>query len=665
VIVGGSIFGERMRAVVVAVVLCLLTVACGQEEGGRTSEAGEASMAEKAGRAENAVPLAPGYGPLGFEAPAPGTYDLPPLGEAADGQLLASDGSSTTLHEVLGGKVAILSLMYASCSDVNGCPLATAVLHQIASRMEEDAGLADGLRLLSLSFDPARDTPDVMGKHASHHAAHGVDWQFLTTASNAELRPILADYGQSLVPEFAEDGSDLGSISHILRVFLIDSDRRIRNIYSVSYLHADTLVADVKTLLMKPAESETAGDSKSASPDSRRPGDFKDGYERADYASRSLGLAARRGEPVDLMGHASSGQLGLPEMSIPLDNPLTREKVALGRKLFYDRRLSLNNTLSCAMCHVPEQGFTNNELAMAVGIEGRTVRRNSPTILNAGHSSLLFHDGRENRLENQVWGPLLARNEMGNPSVGAVIERIRGIGEYESLFGIAFPGRGLAIETIGMALASYERTLVSGDSSFDRWYFAKDETALGDEAIRGFRLFSGKAGCVGCHLVGPDFALFADGELHNTGVGYKASMIDEPGARPVQLAPGEFVSIDSDVISQVSEAAPDDLGLYEITQDPIDRWKYKTPTLRNVALTAPYMHNGSLATLREVVEFYDRGGVPNELLDRRIRRLDLSDEEIGQLVAYLESLTGSDVDRLVADAFAVQVGDVGELVRLE
>jgi len=164
-----------MRAVVVAVVLCLLTVACGQEEGGRTSEAGEASMAEKAGRAENAVPLAPGYGPLGFEAPAPGTYDLPPLGEAADGQLLASDGSSTTLHEVLGGKVAILSLMYASCSDVNGCPLATAVLHQIASRMEEDAGLADGLRLLSLSFDPARDTPDVMGEHASHHAAHGVD----------------------------------------------------------------------------------------------------------------------------------------------------------------------------------------------------------------------------------------------------------------------------------------------------------------------------------------------------------------------------------------------------------------------------------------------------------------------------------------------------------
>jgi cytochrome c peroxidase len=649
-------FTEWTRATVVAVALCLLAVACGQEEGG------PASGADKA---DDGVPLAPGYGPLGFEAPEPGTYDLPPLGDAADGRLLASDGSSTTLHEVLGGKVAILSLMYASCSDVNGCPLATAVLHQIASRMEKDEGLADGLRLLSLSFDPARDTPDVMGKYASHHVAHGVDWQFLTTASDAELVPILADYGQSLVPEFAEDGSDLGSISHILRVFLIDSDRRIRNIYSVSYLHADTLVADVKTLLMKPAESDVADHSQGAPPDSRGPGDFKEGYEHADYASRSLGLATRRGEPVDLIGRASSAQLGLPEMSIPSDNPLTREKVALGRKLFYDRRLSLNNTLSCAMCHVPEQGFANNELAMAVGIEGRTVRRNSPTILNAGYSRLLFHDGRENRLENQVWGPLLARNEMGNPSVGAVIERIREIGEYESLFEVAFPGRGLAIETIGMALASYERTLVSGDSSFDRWKYAEDETALGDEAIRGFRLFSGKAGCVGCHQVGPDFALFTDGDLHNTGIGYKASMIDDQGARSVQLAPGEYVSVESDLIAQVSETAPDDLGLYEITQDPIDRWKYKTPSLRNVALTAPYMHNGSLATLREVVEFYDRGGVPNDLLDRRIRRLDLSEEEMGQLVAYLESLTGGDVGRLVADGFAAQVGDLGESVRPE
>ncbi len=647
---------RRPCAISVAIALCFLIAACAEDEDWRGAEQ-EARGDRGTELVADEAPLAPGYGPLGFEAPRPGTYALPPLGEAGDGHVLASDGSPTTLHAVLGGKVAILSLMYANCSDVNGCPLATAVLHQIASRMEKDTGLAGGLRLLSLSFDPVRDTPAVMAGYASHHVGHGVDWQFLTTSSEAELNPILADYGQSLVPEFAEDGSDLGSISHILRVFLIDSDRRIRNIYSVSYLHADTLIADAKTLLMEQSKSPAADELRAASPESHRPGDFKGGYERVDYASRSLGLRGRRGKSADLLGRARSGQLGLPKLSVPPDNPLTREKVALGRRLFYDRRLSSNNTLSCAMCHVPEQGFANNELAMAVGIEGRTVRRNAPTILNVGFSSLFFHDGRENRLENQIWGPLLARNEMGNASIGAVIERIRGIGEYASLFEAAFPERGLAIETIGMALASYERTLESGNSAFDRWYYAKDEAALGDEAVEGFRLFVGRAGCSGCHLVGADSALFEDGQLHNTGIGFAVSMLDDQSERPIQLAPGEYVSVDSDLIAQVSESIPDDLGRYEITQNPDDRWKYKTPSLRNVALTSPYMHNGSLATLREVVEFYNRGGVPNELLDQRIRRLDLSDEEMRRIVAFLESLSGGDVEALIADAFSAQVGD--------
>ena len=204
------------------------------------------------------IPLAPGYGPLGFKAPEPGTYELPPLNDAADGQLLASDGTATALHDLLGDKVVILSLMYASCSDVNGCPLATAVLHQVAKQMEVDEELAKGLRLLSLSFDPARDTPEVMRRYAGHHIGHGVDWQFLTTASKSELTPVLDAYGQSLVPEFDQDGNELGNISHILRVFLIDSSRRIRNIYSVSYLHAELLVADVKTLLRESSRRDMA-----------------------------------------------------------------------------------------------------------------------------------------------------------------------------------------------------------------------------------------------------------------------------------------------------------------------------------------------------------------------------------------------------------------------
>jgi cytochrome c peroxidase len=621
----------------------------------------DAELASHSSGEANEIALAPGYGPLAFDAPEPGSYALPPLGDAADGNLLGSDGSPVALHELIGDKVAILSLMYSSCSDVNGCPLAMAVLHQIASRMEKDPDLADGLRLLSLSFDPARDTPEVMAEHASHHAAHGVDWRFLTTASQSELRPILDAYGQSLILGFDDEGNELGDISHVLRVFLIDPSRRIRNIYSVSYLHADTLVADVRTLLIEARVDESQARTVSlADPPSptTRPGDPKTGYDRLDYETRSLGLESRRGEPADLMGRATAGQLGLPNLSAPADNPLTPEKVALGRRLFYDRRLSLNSTLSCAMCHVPEQGFASNELATAVGIEGRTVRRNTPTILNVGFSSILFHDGRENRLEHQVWGPLLARNEMGNASIGSVIERVRGIDDYEALFSRAFPQRGLAIETLGMAIASYERTLMAGDSRFDRWYFGKDEHALDDEAKRGFELFSGRAGCIGCHGMTERHALFMDDRLHNTGIGYRASMFDEADDRRVQIAPGEAVSVDADLIAQVSEPVPDDLGLYEITEDPDDRWKYKTPSLRNVALTGPYMHDGSLATLRDVVDYYDRGGVANELLDPRIRPLDLTALEKADLVAFLESLTGGDVERLVSDGHAAPVGDV-------
>lgn len=619
---------------------------------------------EPASSTSDEIRLAPGYGPLGFSAPEPGTYRLPPLEEAADGRILMMDGSPRALHDLLGDKVVLLSLMYASCSDVNGCPLATAVFHQIAGRTEKDPQLAQGLRLLSLSFDPVRDTPEMMRMHAGHHAGHGIDWQFLTTAGRADLQPILDGFGQSLIPEFDENGDEVGEISHILRVYLIDPERRVRNIYSVSYLHADTLVADVKTLLLEAGgDIEASGvseESRAAATDAAErsaragPGDSRRGYERSDFETDSRGLTTRRAGSLDLVARAMAPQLGLPPIVVPGDNPLTKAKVELGRRLFYDRRLSLNGTLSCAMCHVPDHGFSHNELATAVGIEGRTVRRNSPTILNVAYADLLFHDGREDRLEQQIWGPLLARNEMGNPSVGAVLGRIRATGDYDEAFERIFPDRGLAIETLGMAIASYERTLVSGGSAFDRWRFGKDLTALGPDEVAGFRLFTGKAGCVACHSIGADSALFMDDQLHNTGIGYQASMSEVADHQAVQLAPGEFVSVASDMIAQVSEPVPGDLGRYEVSQDPADRWKYKTPSLRNVALTAPYMHDGSLSTLREVVEFYDRGGIPNENLDPRIRPLDLVADEVAQLVAFLESLTGSDIKVLADDGYVAQ-----------
>jgi cytochrome c peroxidase len=539
------------------------------------------------------------------------------------------------------------------------------VLHRLQQRLGETPAMADRVRLVTFSFDPAHDTPEAMRKYGEALRAEASDWRFLTAASQAALQPILAAYDQPVRADYDAQGRPLDTFSHLLRVYLIDSDKRVRNIYSASFLHPDLLAADIRTLLLEGRGAGSPATSSTQADDERRTalagaGDDKAGYEQPQYATRSRSLADRAGEPADLVEQARRPQLGLPSVPVPAANPLTAAKVALGRKLFYDRRLALNGTMSCAMCHIPEQGFTSNELATAVGIEGRTVRRNAPTLLNAAYLARLFHDGREYSLEQQVWGPLLARNEMGNPAVGTVLRRLEELTDYRSPFAVAFGGRGPSMETVGQALASYQRTLVSGDSPFDRWYYGGDGTALGEAAQRGFRLFTGKAGCVACHTIGPEHALFTDNGLHNTGVGFRASMAEEPPSQPVTVAPGVVVEVPTAVISAVSEQGPDDLGLYEVTQNPDDRWKYRTPTLRNVALTAPYMHDGSLPTLDTVVAFYDAGGVANEVLDPLIRPLGLSTGERSDLVAFLQSLTGRALDVLIADAFAAPIGEPGQ-----
>jgi cytochrome c peroxidase len=162
---------------------------------------------------------------------------------------------------------------------------------------------------------------------------------------------------------------------------------------------------------------------------------------------------------------------------------------------------------------------------------------------------------------------------------------------------------------------------------------------------------------VQCHTIGAKSALFTDNQLHNTGLGYQESMRREPATTPVQVAPGVTFDLSAASIGQVAETRPGDLGRYEVTQNPADRWKYRTPSLRNAALTAPYMHHGGLATLREVVEFYNRGGVANENLDPLIQPLHLGADDIDSLVAFLESLTGSGVDTLVSDAWSAPVGE--------
>ena len=394
---------------------------------------------------------------------------------------------------------------------------------------------------------------------------------------------------------------------------------------------------------------------------SRGPGDVREGYESADYRTRSRSLLERRGVRMDLIRLAEDPPLGLPPVPVPADNPLTRARVELGRKLFFDRRLSINDTLSCAACHIPEQGFTSNELRTPVGVEGRSVLRNSPTLYNVAYQKHLFLDGRELSLENQVWQPMTAHNEMAAPSIGYVIRKIRHMRDYDGRFEEAFDGRGPDILTIGQALASYQRTLLAADSPFDRWYFGGRPDAVDTSVKRGFALFSGKAQCIVCHRVEADHALFVDHEFHNTGLGYAASVSGKgPETTRVQLAPGVFTEVPRAAIDAVTQQKlPNDLGLYRVTESPGDRWKFRTQTLRNIALTAPYMHNGRFDTLREVIDFYDRGGVSNELLSPLIRPLGLTEREKRDLEAFLHALTGGNVPAIVADAFAAPIGDPG------
>ncbi|MGR9086543.1 MAG: cytochrome c peroxidase [Gammaproteobacteria bacterium] len=600
--------------------------------------------------------LAPGYGPLGFVPPEPGTYRLPPLGKAADGQVLDSEGRSATLHGLMNDKVVLLSFIYSTCSDVNGCPLATAVLHKIGNRLKKEPELASQLRLLTLSFDPAHDTPDAMKHYGSGFRDQGTEWHFLTTRSELELEPILSAYRQTVQKVYDGKGQDTGTFSHVLRVYLIDRKGQIRNIYSVSFLHPDTLINDIKTVLSDSARAVAVRPAGSAHGSAFTAGDVKTDYESEEYRTHSVALSERRGRPANLIRWALKPPLGLPKLAIPADNPISKEKIALGRKLFYDRRLSLNNTFSCAMCHIPEQGFTSNEMATAVGIEGRTVRRNSPTLYNVGYFKALFHDGRETTLERQVWAPLLAHNEMANPSIGYVIDKINRSADYDKRFQEAF-GKPASMETVGMAIASYQRTLNSANSAFDRWYYGKDKKAMTPLAEQGFRLFTGKARCSQCHTVTTKFALFTDDGFHNTGIGYREAMGGSTQTRRVQVAPGVFVDVGAGIIESVSETRTNDLGRYEVSQLPEDRWKYKTPTLRNIALTSPYMHNGSLSSLKQVVEFYNQGGIANEDLDPLIKPLNLKANEMDALTAFLATLTGDNVQELLSDAFAAPIGD--------
>jgi len=542
----------------------------------------------------------------------------------------------------------VLSFIFTNCADPAGCPLASFVMRQVGRRAAAEASLAGKLRLVSLSFDPVRDTPARMQAYGETLRAGEFDWQFLTSSSEAAIAPTLKAYGQSVIKDPAG-----GSYSHQLRVFLIDEEGNIRNEYSTSFLHAETVIADLKTLVQDTRHVPTAEPTQI--PASVVAGDDKSGYETSAYRTRSRALEKRTGANLNLRELMASPPLGLPRRMRQEGALPSKEQIALGRRLFQDRRLSHNNTLSCASCHLPDQGFTNQELQTPVGIEGRTVKRNAPALYNVAYMRRLFHDAREYSLEQQIWAPLLASNEMGNPSIGYLLEKLAGTDDYLQQFARAFPGRELDMETLGLALAAYQRGLLSGNSLFDRWRYGGEDDAMTAAAKRGFALFSGKAGCIACHQVGEDDALFTDLQLHNTGVGYARSMKREQPEEAL-VGPGQTLRLAPGVVDASSETPPNDLGRYEVTLLPEDRWKFRTPPLRNVTLTAPYMHDGSMVSLGEVLDFYAAGGIANEGLDSALRPFAMNAEEKRDLLAFLASLTGNNVAALTLDAFSQPIG---------
>jgi cytochrome c peroxidase len=335
-----------------------------------------------------------------------------------------------------------------------------------------------------------------------------------------------------------------------------------------------------------------------------------------------------------------ASSLGLPPLPAP-----NKAQVELGHQLFFDRRLSVNGTLSCAMCHVPAQGFTANELRTSVGMEGVSLRRNAPTLLNVAFVKQLFVDGRAGSLEAQALMPLVHPDEFANPNVTAAMRRIDALATYRVPMQAAFGGGRATPARVASALAAYQRTLIAAESPFDRWRFGGEPDALDATAQRGFALFQ-NLGCVACHTVQAQHALFSDGKFHNVGTQAR-SQARQMDPVQVQLVPGVVTQITQQALRRIGVADAPDHGRHEVTGKPHDLRAFRTPTLRNVALTAPYMHDGSLDTLDDVLTHYATGGTPSDpAQDPRIRPFVITAAQRAELIAFLQALTSPDAVRL-------------------
>lgn len=315
----------------------------------------------------------------------------------------------------------------------------------------------------------------------------------------------------------------------------------------------------------------------------------------------------------------------------PSDNPTTAAKIALGHKLFEDKRLSADNTVACATCHDANAGFTVRT-DTAKGIRDQTGKRNAPTVMNAMFFQTEFWDGRAPSLEEQAKLPILNPIEMGQKDPQAVVAKLAAIPEYASEFNQVF-GRPLNYDDLGRAIAAYERTLTSGEAPIDR-FLRGDESALTAAQRRGWTLFNGQGRCNSCHAFNPTVPLFTDNRFHNIGVAAHNQNFGQLVAKALSAG-----SSARDIDQLAIETDASELGRFLVTRNRADIGAFKTPSLREIVLTAPYMHDGSLPSLWDVMDHYNKGGEANPFLDGGIQRLGLTEDQIDDLVALMAAFT--------------------------
>jgi cytochrome c peroxidase len=318
----------------------------------------------------------------------------------------------------------------------------------------------------------------------------------------------------------------------------------------------------------------------------------------------------------------------------PEDNATTPERVELGRKLYFDKRLSDDGSVSCATCHDVTRGFTDQD-PVSEGIGGQHGKRNAPTTLNVVLLQTLFWDGRSPTLDHQARQPILNPVEMGMADPASAVKAISDDPEYQKMFRKAY-GRDMNYEDLGRAIGAFERTLVFVDSPFRR-FLAGDKEAISADARAGFDLFNGKGRCMTCHSMNPSNPLGTDNRFHNVGVSARHQDFESLARQAIKLLqedPSEKMLDQLAVGTDLSE-----LGRFMVTRNRSDVGSFRTPLILNVGITPPYMHDGSMKTLWDVIDHYNKGGEPNPFLDGGIEALALEEKEIDQLVAFLFTLT--------------------------